>query len=79
MQGVETASYFPYNTLMSPRRLDYLASRNLAFITVQVGSFRDRARSDHEPILGDILLPARAAPKNTVVWSARQLKKKELP
>ena len=73
-QDCETPSHFPYNPELSPRRLDYVASKNLTIQQATVGSYRDRARSDHEPILAAALLPSPPGPKGKVIWCARQLK-----
>ena len=74
LQDCESPSHFPYNPEMSPRRIDYVASRNLVVTSASVGQYRDRARSDHEPILAAARLPAPQGPKGKVIWCARQLK-----
>ncbi|CAE7248993.1 hypothetical protein AK812_SmicGene13784 [Symbiodinium microadriaticum] len=73
-QHCDKPSHFPYNPDLTPRRIDYVASRNLRFAFADVGAYRDRARSDHEPILAEIVLPTPQGPKSKVIWSARQLK-----
>ena len=73
-QSMECPSYYPYNTEMQPRRLDYLAAKGVHVSQIVVGSFRDRARSDHEPILGIARLPLQPASKQGVVWCVRALR-----
>ncbi|CAE7892167.1 unnamed protein product, partial [Symbiodinium necroappetens] len=46
-QDIEQPSYYPYNTAMSPRRLDYIATRGIHSLQAWVGQHRDRASSDH--------------------------------
>ena len=74
MQECDRPSHFPYNPEMAPRRIDYVAARNFVVLHASVGAYRDRARSDHEPILATIDLPAPPGPKGKVLWCARQLK-----
>ncbi|CAE7209250.1 unnamed protein product, partial [Symbiodinium sp. CCMP2456] len=73
IQHVEQPSYFPYNTSMTPRRLDYLATRGIHTLRAWVGEHRDRASSDHEPILCCLRIPLPQQPKLGVIWCARQL------
>ena len=73
-QDCDSPSHFPYNPDLAPRRIDYVASRNLPVDHATVGCYRDRARSDHEPILASAMLPTPPGPKGKVIWCARQLK-----
>ena len=72
-QEMEMPSYFPYNTALSARRLDYVAVKGVPVTKLSVGSFRDRARSDHEPIIGEAVFSFERGPKREVVWCAREL------
>ena len=73
-QDMHCPSHFPYNPDLAPRRIDYVASRHIHFVEATVGAYRDRARSDHEPILAAVSLPSPPGPKSAVIWCARQLK-----
>ena len=72
-QDIDCPSHFPYNPDLKPRRIDYIATRGMRISNAEVGSFRDRASSDHEPILGQAILPVPQGPKREVIWCARQL------
>ena len=74
LQDIDCPSYFPYNQDMQPRRIDYLAAKGVHVSGVSVGSCRDRARSDHEPVIGNARLPKQAPQKQGIVWCARALK-----
>ncbi|CAE7750768.1 unnamed protein product [Symbiodinium necroappetens] len=74
-QDISAPSYFPYNQLMHPRRLDYICTRRLLAEEGKVLSFRDLGRSDHEPILVPILAKIPAPPQGTPkTWGTRRLK-----
>ena len=73
-QDMHLPSHFPYNPALSPRRLDYVAARRIRISGASVGCARDRASSDHEPILARAHMPLPSQPKLGVVWCARQLK-----
>ena len=67
-QDIHKPSHFPYNPALSARRIDYVAARGIRVTQAGVGSFRDRAASDHEPILAEAVLPVPQGPKREVVW-----------
>ncbi|CAE7292357.1 pol [Symbiodinium microadriaticum] len=71
-QELHKPTYFPYSG-QTPRRLDYLVVRKYQMHEGQVGEHRERAFSDHEPVLGS--LPSTRPPVRTVQhWGPRHLK-----
>ena len=74
-QEIDVSSHFPYNPLLRPRRLDYIATRGHWVSDAVVGQFRDRARSDHEPVLGTVLLPEAHTKDAPPTWGPRRLRK----
>ncbi|CAE7889846.1 CPK2, partial [Symbiodinium necroappetens] len=71
-QQLHLPSHFPYSG-QNPRRLDYLVCRGIHLGGGHVGDHRDRAHSDHEPIIGH--LPVRVEQKQFhKVWGPRHLR-----
>ena len=74
-QNLASPSYFPYNTQMSPRRLDYLFVRHLLSDEGGVLDCRDLARSDHEAVHLPLTSPTiRPHSKATKTWGIRKLR-----
>ena len=75
-QDLGAPSYFPYNTQMRPRRLDYVFTRHLLAEVGKVLACRDLARSDHEPILLELVSPEVRPPPPEVskTWGVRKLR-----
>ena len=71
-QQLHLPSHFPYSG-QQPRCLDYLTSRGVHLQGVHVGDHRDRAHSDHEPIIGEFpdKLPKKQYHK---LWGPRHLR-----
>ena len=64
LQELDKPTYFPYNTAMHPRRLDYVCTRHMLSDEGMVHEKRDLARSDHEPTSVKLASPgAEADPK----------------
>ena len=74
VQDMHLPSHFPYNPSLAARRIDYVAARRVRISDVSVGRARDRASSDHEPILATVHHPVPDTPKVGVIWCARQLR-----
>ncbi|CAE7709541.1 unnamed protein product, partial [Symbiodinium necroappetens] len=73
-QQLEKPSFFPYNTTMRPRRLDYIVLKHLLCQDGKVLSLRDVASSDHEPIHVPLQQPTPPAPKQDAKpWGSRRL------
>ena len=71
-QQLHLPSHYPYSG-QQPRRLDYLATRGVHLRDVHVGEHKDRAHSDHEPIIGS--LPDRVQCKqHWKLWGPRHLR-----
>ena len=73
-QDMHLPSHFPYNPDLTARRIDYVAARGIHISSATVGSARDRASSDHEPILASARHPIPRRSLSGVTWCARQLK-----
>ncbi|CAE7918081.1 unnamed protein product [Symbiodinium necroappetens] len=74
-QKLEKASFFPYNTNMRPRRLDYVMVKHLLCREGEVLSLRDVASSDHEPIWTPLLQPSPPPTKSEPKpWGSRRLR-----
>ncbi|CAE7904274.1 X-element\ORF2, partial [Symbiodinium necroappetens] len=74
-QQLEQASFFPYNTTMRPRRLDYVATKHLLCQEGRVLSLRELASSDHEPVHVPLQQPAPPAPPSEAKpWGSRRLR-----
>ena len=72
-QQLHLPSHFPYSG-QQPGRLDYLAMRGVYLQGGHVGEHRDRAHSDHEPIIG--ILPDKLQCKQFhKLWGPRHLHK----
>ena len=48
-------------------------TRGIRTLSAVVGNHRDRASSDHEPILGEAVVVVPPGPKHEVIWCAREL------
>ena len=76
-QSMQQASFYPYNTAQTPRRLDYIVTKGLVdYGRGMVESMRDIAMSDHEPVV----LPFPWGGKRTrgpTPWSPRRLKEED--
>ncbi|CAE7712228.1 pol [Symbiodinium sp. CCMP2592] len=76
IQQLAKPSYYPYNHRMNPRRLDYVLTKTITTQAGDVGSLRNLAISDHEPVWVPCLMPlARTQPaKREKPWGCRQLR-----
>ena len=78
LQEMAKPTYFPYNTAMQPRRLDYVCTRHMLSDEGMVHEKRDLARSDHEPISVKLARPApKLAPKSPKTWGTRKLRRSD--
>ena len=74
-QDLHSPSYYPYNTQMRPRRLDYIFTRHLLADRGGLLDCRDLARSDHEPVHLSLAPPEiRPHPKPDKTWGIRKLR-----
>ena len=74
LQGLSKPTYFPYNTAMLPRRLDYICTRHMLSDEGMVHDKRDLARSDHEPVSVKLAQPVpQPQLKAAKTWGTRKL------
>ena len=50
LQDINTPTHFPYNTRLAPRRLDYVACRNMSHEQGKVVACKHRAATDHDGV-----------------------------
>ena len=74
-QHTHIPSYYPYNTDMAPRRLNYIATNKVHALDTRVGGCRDIASSDHEPAILTAECAPRSKPPPGPSWGLRQLVK----
>ena len=78
LQELDKPTYFPYNTAMHPRRLDYVCTRHMLSDEGMVHEKRDLARSDHEPVSVKLARPApKLTPKSPKTWGTRKLRRSD--
>ena len=73
-QEMHKPTHFPYSG-QSPRRLDYLMVKGSHLRDGRVGEHRDRASSDHEPVLATFQMP-RPPRQGGTHWGPRHLRQK---
>ena len=75
LQELSKPTYFPYNTNMHPRLLDYICTRHMLSDEGMVHDQRDLARSDHEPVSVKLAQPVPQPKKKAVkTWGTRKLR-----
>ena len=72
-QQLRTPSYYPYNPLMQPRRLDYVATRGITPGEGKVHPCRDRAASDHDAVAIPVGKHKGGGPTRAT-WGPRRLR-----
>ena len=72
-QQLRTPSYYPYNPLMQPRRLDYIATRGITPGEGKVHPCRDRAASDHDAVAVPVGKHKGGGPARAT-WGPRRLR-----